>query len=139
MLRTPYLMRHLIPHRIRHPRPRGAAWQWVAALLLLALWSAGVSAMSLREMRALEKTEKQGSTYTGYYLVGVMEGALEAHSQAVRAGAAPSICLGGRRLEPSMAKTLYTAELQRNAELYEADMPVQLVLVNALASVYPCL
>ncbi len=95
--------------------------------------------MTIREMRALEKTEKQGSTYTDYYLVGVMEGALEAHTQAVRGGATPSICLNGRRLEPSMAKNLYTTELKRNADLYEADMPVQLVVVNALGTVYPCL
>ncbi len=95
--------------------------------------------MTIREMRALEKTEKQGSTYTDYYLVGVMEGALEAHTQAIRAGASASICLNGRRLEPSMAKNLYTTELKRNADLYEADMPVQLVMVNALGTVYPCL
>lgn len=94
--------------------------------------------MSIREMRTLEKTEKQGSTYSDYYLVGVMEGALEGHDQAVRKGAAPTICLNGRKLEPRMAKSLYTTELQRNADLYEADMPVQLVLANALTTVYPC-
>ncbi len=111
-----------------------------AALLALCLAAASApQAMSIREMRALEKTEKQGSTYTDYYLVGVMEGALEAHAQAVRADASASICLNGRRLEPSMAKNLYTTELKRNADLYEADMPVQLVMVNALGTVYPCL
>jgi len=94
--------------------------------------------MTIREMRTLEKNEKQGSTFTDYYLVGVMEGAVEAHSQDVRQGAKPLICLNGRRLEPSMAKNLYTTELKRNADLYEADMPVQLVLTNALATVYPC-
>ncbi|NBX21902.1 MAG: hypothetical protein EBR58_11230 [Betaproteobacteria bacterium] len=111
-----------------------------AACLALCLTAASAAqAMTIREMRALEKTEKQGSTYTDYYLVGVMEGALEAHTQAVRAGASASICLNGRRLEPSMAKNLYTTELKRNADLYEADMPVQLVVVNALGTVYPCL
>ncbi|PQA76250.1 hypothetical protein C5F53_17680 [Rhodoferax sp. TS-BS-61-7] len=95
-------------------------------------------AMTIREMRTLEKKEKLGSTYTDYYLVGVMEGAVEAHNQAVRDGGKPSICLNGRRLEPSMAKSLYTAELKRNADVYEADFPVQLVLTNALATVYPC-
>ena len=111
-----------------------------AACFTLCLAAASAAqAMTIREMRALEKTEKQGSTYTDYYLVGVMEGALEAHTQAVRAGASASICLNGRRLEPSMAKSLYTTELKRNADLYEADMPVQLVLVNALGTVYPCL
>ncbi|MDZ7937704.1 MAG: hypothetical protein U5M53_05240 [Rhodoferax sp.] len=104
----------------------GAALAWPAA------------AMSIREIRTLEKTEKLGKTYADYYLVGVMEGALEAHDQAVRKGAAPHICLNGRRLEPSMAKGLYTTELKRNADVYEADMPVQLVLANALTTVYPC-
>jgi hypothetical protein len=110
-----------------------------ATLAALALFSAGVQAMTIREMRALEKTEKQGSTYADYYLVGVMEGALESHAQAVRGGATPTICLNGRKLEPSMAKGLYTTELKRNADLYEADFPVQLVMVNALDTVYPCL
>lgn len=113
--------------------------RYSAALLALCLVVVSTAqAMTIREMLTLEKTEKQGSTYTDYYLVGVMEGALEAHSQAVRAGASASICLNGRRLEPSMAKNLYTTELKRNADLYEADMPVQLVVVNALSTVYPC-
>ncbi len=110
---------------------------WVALVAGFAVaWPA--AAMSIREMRTLEKLEKQGSTYSDYYLVGVMEGALEGHDQAVRKGATPTICLNGRTLEPRMAKTLYTTELQRNAGLYEADMPVQLVLVNALTTVYHC-
>lgn len=108
------------------------------ALALAMALIVPASAMTIREMRTLEKTEKQGATYTDYYLVGVMEGAMEAHSQAVRNGGKPTICLNGRRLEPSMAKGLYTTELKRNAEVYEADMPVQLVLTNALATVYPC-
>ncbi len=107
-----------------------------AALLMMFALSA--TAMTIRDMRTLEKTEKQGSTYTDYYLVGVMEGALEAHNHAVRNGAKPTICANGRRLEPNMAKGLFTTELQRNVGLYEADMPVELVLFNALASVYPC-
>jgi hypothetical protein len=104
----------------------GAALAWPAA------------AMSIREMRTLEKTEDAGATYADYYLVGVMEGALEAHDHAVRKGATPTICLNGRRLEPSMAKGLYNTEIKRNVDLYEADMPVQLVMVNALTTVYPC-
>ena len=95
-------------------------------------------AMSLRELRALEKSDKQGVHYANYYLVGVMEGALEAHAQAVRNGATPTICLNGRRLEPRMAKSLYDTELKRNAGVYEADMPVQLVMTNALTTVYAC-
>jgi hypothetical protein len=37
-----------------------------------------------------------------------------------------------------MAEGLYQTELGRNSDLYEADMPVQLVLGNALSTVYPC-
>jgi hypothetical protein len=107
-------------------------------LLLVAGAALSAQAMTIREMRTLEKKEKAGSTYTDYYLVGVMEGALEAHNQAVRSGAKPSICLNGRKLEPHMAKGLYSTELKRNADVYEADMPVQLVLTNALTTVYPC-
>ncbi len=111
-----------------------------ACVLLLAGASlaANASAMSLRELRALEKSNKQGIHYANYYLVGVMEGVLEAHAHGVRNGAKPTICLNDRRLEPHMAKSLYDTELKRNADLYEADMPVQLVLVNALATVYAC-
>ena len=94
--------------------------------------------MSLREFRGLEKSGKNGIYYANYYLVGVMEGALEAQAQAVRGGATATICLNGRRLEPRMAKGLYDTELKRNAEVYEADMSVQLVMFNALATVYPC-
>ena len=107
-------------------------------VLALALASLTANAMSLRELRALEASSKQGEDYANYYLVGVMEGALEAHAQAVRQGAKPSICLNGRRLEPRMARGLYDGELRRNAGVYEADMPVQLVLTNALVSAYPC-
>ena len=120
------------------PSSRTSLQRAATALVLVAGCVASVSAMTIREMRALEKTEKQGSTYTDYYLVGVMEGAIEAHSQAVRSGAKPSICLNGRKLEPHMAKGLYTTELKRNADVYEADFPVQLVVINALSTVYPC-
>ena len=111
-----------------------------AALIAVTGFSlvAGASAMSLRELRALEKSGKQGIFYANYYLVGVMEGALEAHDQAVRNGATATICLNGRRLEPSMAKSLFDTERKRNADVYEADMPAQLVMANALATVYPC-
>jgi len=111
-----------------------------ATVLVLAGASlaATASAMSLRELRALEKSNKQGIHYANYYLVGVMEGALEAHAHGTRNGAKPTICLNGRRLEPYMAKSLYDSELKRSEGLYEADMPVQLVMVNALATVYAC-
>jgi len=118
-------------------------WRRPLAVSLLALVGIAMAlptaAMSIRQLRALEKSDKkQGSIYADYYLVGVMEGALEAHNQAVRNGAAPSICLNGRRLEPRMARSLYTTERQRNADLYEADMPVELVMRNALETVYAC-
>jgi len=107
------------------------------ALFLFGLSS--VSAMSIRELRALQKSEaRQGDNYMRYYLVGVMEGALEGHDQLVRSGAPARICLNGRRLMPDMAEGLYRTELQRNGDLYESDMPVQLVVTNALATVYPC-
>ena len=113
-------------------------------LLVAAGWCAMAlapvaSAMSIRELHALEKSDKRhGPEYVQYYLVGAMEGALEANAQAVRAGAKPVICVNGRRLEPRMAKSLFDAELKRNAGVYEADMPVQLVLVNALSTAYTC-
>lgn len=110
----------------------------IAGVLTAGLLCATASAMTLRELRALEKASKQGENYSNYYLVGVMEGALEAQSQGVRHGAKPSICLNGRRLQPSMARSLFDTELQRNEGVYEADMAVQLVLTNALATVYPC-
>ena len=94
--------------------------------------------MSLRELRALEKSGKNGIFYANYYLVGVMEGALEAHDHGVRNGATATICLNGRRLEPRMAKSLFDTERKRNADMYEVDMPAQLVMANALATVYPC-
>jgi hypothetical protein len=37
-----------------------------------------------------------------------------------------------------MAKPLFDGELQRNKGLYEADMPVQVVMANALATAYSC-
>jgi hypothetical protein len=114
---------------------------WVrATLLVLAACSlaSAASAMSLRELRCREKSGKNGVYYVNYYLIGVMEGVLEAHDTAVRNGAAPTICLNGRRLEPHMAKSLFDTERKRNADLYEVDMPVQLVMANALATVYAC-
>lgn len=118
-----------------------SSFRWARAALL-AITGFGIlasaSAMSLRELRALEKSGKQGIFYANYYLVGVMEGALEAHDQAVRNGAKPTICLNGRRLEPRMAQSMFDTERKRNADLYEADMPAQLVMVNALTTVYPC-
>lgn len=116
-----------------------ATWSRTAVLVLASAWLANqASAMSLRELQALEMSDQQGENYVHYYLVGVMEGALEAHQQDVRNGAKAAICLKGRRLEPYMARSLFDTERQRNAGVYEADMPVQLVMTNALANFYPC-
>lgn len=106
--------------------------------LVGALFASTAHGISLRELQALEKSHPQGENYVRYYLVGVMEGALEAHMQDVRNGAKARICLKGRQLEPHMAQNLFDAERERNAALYEADMPVQLVLTNALTHTYPC-
>lgn len=122
-------------------QPKLLASSWVrAALITLAglCVTAVASAMSLRELRGLEKFGKQGIYYANYYLVGVMEGVLEAHNHGVRNGSTATICLNGRRLEPRMAKGLYDTELKRNADVYEADMSAQLVMANALTTVYPC-
>lgn len=122
--------------RLSHAAPRCRA---LAALGLLCMaLGTSAQAMSLRELRALEKTEKQGRTYTDYYLVGVMEGLLEARHHAVRQGAKPRICPNGRRLEPRMARGLLDGELRRNPDLYEADMSVELVMRNALEAGYGC-
>ena len=105
-------------------------------MLMVAL---SAPAMSLRELRGLELSDKkQGPNYVQYYLVGVLEGTLETHARAERAGSKPQICINNRRLEPHMAKPLFDAELARNKDLYEADMPVQLVMFNALATAYSC-
>jgi hypothetical protein len=109
-----------------------------ALALAGALLAGQACAMSLREFQALEMTNPQGESYAHYHLVGVMEGALEAHQHAARNGAKAVICLKGRSLEPRMARPLYDAERQRNAGVYEADMPVALVMSNALAQAYPC-
>lgn len=113
-----------------------------AALVAMALafWCAcaPAQAMSLRELRALENTEAQGDLFARYYLVGVMEGVVDAHAQAQQSGATPRLCLQGRRLEPGMARSLFDGELRRNKDLYEADMPVQLVMTQALLAAYAC-
>ncbi|MEO6625799.1 MAG: hypothetical protein ABIN37_13365 [Burkholderiaceae bacterium] len=121
---------------IRRWRPPALA-RAVTLLALICIQSA--HALSIRELRALEQSDKKhGPNYVQYYLVGAMEGALEANSQSVRAGAKAFFCLNGRRLEPRMAQPLFDAELRRNAGIYEADMPVQLVLFNALVTSYSC-
>jgi hypothetical protein len=107
----------------------------VLSLLLLGT----ASAMSLRELRQLERTNpKQGELYVQYYLIGVLEGIQEANTALTRSGGKPLYCQNGRRLDATQAQTIFNTERKRNTELYEADMPVQLVMMNALASTYTC-
>ena len=113
------------------------AARWLCALVCIAS-AASAQAMSIRELRTLEANEKEGKLFANYYLVGVMEGLREASESAARAGQKPGFCVEGRKLEPAMARTLYQTELSRNADTYEADMPVQLVLASALQTSYRC-
>lgn len=121
---------------------RGAlrACTWAVAVLVgVVATGPNAQAMTLREMRALEQSDtKQGPLYLNYYLVGVVEGAIEAHAHAVRAGAKPRFCVSGRIPEPRRARAIVDAELRRHAHVYEADMPIELVVMNALANTYPC-
>lgn len=111
---------------IATPRRRsggGKLARFAAPACMLVMLASTASAMSIRELRGLEQSDKDnGGAFVQYYLVGAMEGALESQAHAVRAGAKP----------------LFVAELQRNADLCEADMPVQLVFVNALTTAYTC-
>ncbi|MEO5738950.1 MAG: hypothetical protein ABIQ82_16035 [Variovorax sp.] len=110
----------------------------LSALLLALVAAAGAQAMSIRELRTLEANEKDGKAYASYYLVGLLEGLREGVESSQRNGQKPAFCVEGRRLEPSMARSLYQTELTRNADSYEADMPVQLVMSGALRNSYRC-
>ena len=120
------------------PARLGRRRRAAAAGALLLVLPALAPAMSIRELRTLEANEKDGKAYANYYLVGVMEGLREANDAEQRAGQKPLFCINGRRLEPVMARSLYQTELARNADSYEADMPVQLVLSAALRNSYRC-
>jgi hypothetical protein len=108
--------------------------------LALALLMACIpsQAMSLRQLSALEKQDKQGASYVRYYLVGVMEGLMDGERARSASGAPANICPEGKRMEPAMAHSLFEAERKRNRDMYEADMPVALVMRNALQNAYPC-
>jgi len=121
---------------MKHPPTLTHLFKTTAWLLATTLCTA--HAMSLRELQALSQAEPQGENYANYYLAGVMEGAMEAHLKDARHGARPTLCLSGRAPPPTMARRLLDAELQRHPDVYEADMPVQLALTNALAASYPC-
>jgi hypothetical protein len=110
-----------------------------SGMLIGLLITSTASAMSLRELRQFERANpKQGDLYVQYYLIGVLEGIQEANTTLIRAGGKPLFCQNGRRLDATQAQTIFNTERKRNAELYEADMPVQLVMMNALASTYTC-
>ena len=104
----------------------------------LALIATQCSAMSLRQLGALEKQDKQGASYVRYYLVGVMEGLMDGEKARSASGAPANICPEGKRMEPAMAHSLFEAERKRNRDMYEADMPVTMVMRNALENAYPC-
>jgi hypothetical protein len=115
-------------------------WKPVALVLGFGFLACATAAqaMTIRELRTLEANEKDGKLYANYYLVGVMEGLREANEANQREHLKPRFCINGRKLEPAMARALYQTELTRNADSYEADMPVQLVLAAALRNSYRC-
>ena len=82
--------------------------------------------MSLRQLRALDKSESHDENYVRHHPVVAMK------------GAKPALCLNGRRLESRMAQDLFKTELNRNEGVNQADMPVAMVLTNALATVRRC-
>ncbi|MBK7502947.1 MAG: hypothetical protein IPI14_10205 [Polaromonas sp.] len=111
----------------------------VVVIAINLVLTTSVSAMSLRELRQLERSNaKQGEWYVQYYLIGVLEGLQEANATTVRQGGQALFCQNDKRLDTTQAKKMFDAERKLNADLYEADMPVQLVMLNAMASIYPC-
>jgi hypothetical protein len=127
--------------RLARPSTAPAAQRSGTTLMLalaLLLASAQAQAISLRQLSALEKQDKQGASYVRYYLVGVMEGLMDAEKVRSASGGPANICPEGKRMEPAMAHSLFEAERKRNRDMYEADMPVALVMRNALQNAYPC-
>lgn len=116
----------------------GSSGTTLMLALALLLASAQAQAMSLRQLSALEKQDKQGVSFVRYYLVGVMEGLLEGEKTRRASGAPANICPEGKRMEPAMAQSLFEAERRRNRDMYESDMPVALVMHTALQNAYPC-
>lgn len=110
----------------------------VCGVVLAALVATQASAMSLREMRALEKNEAQGSLYTTYYLVGAVEALVEAQADAQRQGQTRRFCPPAQGLVPTEVRSLVETELARDGGLYEADMAVQWVVLSALVARFPC-
>jgi len=127
-----------LPHPAREVERKATALLKPLLGLALLLASAHAQAMSLRQLSSLEKQDKQGVTYVRYYLVGVMEGLMDAEKTRAANGAPAHICPADKRMEPAMAHSLFEAERKRNRDMYEADMPVALVMRNALQNAYPC-
>ena len=128
----------MAPFRNNRPLPRAGRNGALTLGLALLLTCANGQAMSLRQLHALEKQDKQGPNYVRYDLVGVLEGLIDAEKVRIAEGASPRICPAGKRMEPAMAYSLFEAERKRNRDTYEADMPVALVMRNALQNAYPC-
>ena len=63
------------------------------ALAIGMLVTTTVNAMTLRELRQLERSNtKQGQWYVQYYLIGVLEGLQEANATTVRQGSPALFC-----------------------------------------------
>ncbi|MGQ0708505.1 MAG: hypothetical protein ACT4NV_02025 [Rhodoferax sp.] len=110
----------------------------VCGVVLAVLVASQAMAMSLREMRALEKNEVQGNLYTTYYLVGATEALVEAQADALRQGKPRRFCPPEQGVPPTEVRSLFETELGRDGGLYEADMAAQWVLLSALALRFPC-
>ena len=68
------------------------------ALAIGMLVTTTVNAMTLRELRQLERSNtKQGQWYVQYYLIGVLEGLQEANATTVRQGGQAMFCQNDRR------------------------------------------
>lgn len=126
-------------HALRKPKQRADQARAVRMLALALLCGANAAqSMSLRQLQALEKQDKQSANYVRYYLVGVMEGLVDAEKERGATGASTRICQADKRMDPAMAMSLFEAERKRNRDMYEADMPVAMVMRNALQNAYPC-
>ncbi len=124
---------------LRELQQRADSARAVRVLALALLCGAhAAQAMSLRQLQALEKQDKQSANYVRYYLVGLMEGLVDAEKEHSTTGARARICQADKRMEPAMAVALFEAERKRNRDMYEADMPVALVMRYALQNAYPC-
>ena len=77
----------------------GQSMPWYT--VCLSVMATQASAMSIRELRAIEQLQSNGDIHAQYYLIGVMEGALEANAMAQRQGRKPLFCLRRSASAPS--------------------------------------